>query len=399
MIIESIKMSWKNIANNKMRSFLTILGIVIGVTSIIALITIVEGVTNEVTDQFSSLGAGKITVQANGTALKRGLSDSDLEKLLEIENVTGVSPTLSINASVVRNLSLEENVAIDGKNEVYFQNNPDLMLRGRPLNTLDIENKNKVAIINQSLEKILFYGEDPIGQTMQINGLTYTVVGLLDENTETDLISSRSNAGGEISEGKAIIPYKTAMSMAGISNIISLEVLIGDTDKTDEVIAETELVLNQAFNYKENSFSIINMDSLLDSMNTMTSLLTAMLAGIASISLLVGGIGIMNMMLVSVTERTAEIGLRKALGAEPNSIQLQFLIESIFLSLIGGLVGLILGLGISWAVTAALGVGFSVSTWAVVLGVGFSATVGIVFGWAPARKASSLNPIDALRSV
>ncbi|MDY0235421.1 MAG: ABC transporter permease [Gudongella sp.] len=382
-----------------MRSFLTVLGIVIGVTSIIALITIVEGVTDEMTDQFSSLGAGKITVQANGTPLKRGLSDNDLNELLQIDNVTGVSPTLSLNASVVRNLNLEENVAIDGKNEVYFQHNPDLMLRGRPLNTLDIESKNKVAIINQSLEEILFFGEDSIGETMQINGISYTVVGIFDENTETDLISSRSNVEGESSEGKAIIPYKTAMSMAGISNISSIEVLIGDTDMTDEVITETELVLNRAFNYKDNSYSIINMDSLLEAMNTMTNLLTIMLAGIASISLLVGGIGIMNMMLVSVTERTTEIGLRKALGAEPKSIQLQFLIESIFLSLIGGLIGLFLGLGISWIANTAMEIPYSISTWAVVLGVGFSATVGIVFGWAPARKASALNPIDALRSV
>jgi putative ABC transport system permease protein len=123
------------------------------------------------------------------------------------------------------------------------------------------------------------------------------------------------------------------------------------------------------------------------------------MAGIASIALLVGGIGIMNMMLVSVTERTTEIGLRKALGAEPKRIQLQFLIESIFLSLLGGIIGLLLGVGISWAVTAALGITFAMSTWAMVLGVGFSAAVGIIFGWAPARKASMLNPIDALRSV
>jgi putative ABC transport system permease protein len=141
------------------------------------------------------------------------------------------------------------------------------------------------------------------------------------------------------------------------------------------------------------------MDSLLDTMDTMTNLLTAMLAGIASISLLVGGIGIMNMMLVSVTERTTEIGLRKSLGAEPKSIQLQFLIESIFLSLIGGLIGLFLGVGISWVANTALDIPHSISTWSVVLGVGFSATIGIVFGWAPARKASALNPIDALRSV
>lgn len=397
MIKESIRMSWQNIVHNKMRSFLTTLGIVIGVTAIIALVTIVQGVTGEVTSQFSSLGAGRITVQAFGTPLKQGLSDNDLKKLLDIENVSGISPTLSMEASVVRNASVEENVPVDGKNEVYFQNNTDLIIRGRALNKLDMESKNKVSVINQALEEILFFSEDSVGQTMQINGITYTVVGVLDEDAIADVTSMLANSTG--SEGKAIIPYTTAMGIAGVSNISSFEVLIADTDKTGEVIEDTELVLNQAFNYKENSFNIINMDSLLDSMNTMTGMLTAMMAGIASIALLVGGIGIMNMMLVSVTERTTEIGLRKALGAEPNRIQLQFLIESIFLSLLGGIIGLLLGVGISWAVTTALGITFVMSTWAIVMGVGFSAAVGIIFGWAPARKASMLNPIDALRSV
>lgn len=398
MIRESIKMSWQNIVHNKMRSFLTILGIVIGVTAIIALITIVEGVAGEVTNQFSDLGAGKITVQAFGTPLKQGLSDNDLEELLKVENVSGISPSLSLQASVVKNLTLEENVIIEGKNEVFFQRNKDLVTRGRAINILDVESKNRVAVINPALEKILFFGEDAIGQTMQINGITYTVVGITDPNAATDMISMLSSMGGA-SDGKAIIPYKTAMSMAGMSNISSFELLIDNPEKTDEVVTATERILNQAFNDKDNSYNIINLDSLLDTMDTMNSMMTAMLGGIASIALLVGGIGIMNMMLVSVSERTTEIGLRKALGAEPKRIQLQFLIESIFLSLLGGLIGLLLGVGISFAVTAALGITFFLSTGAITLGVGFSVAVGVVFGWAPARRASRLNPIDALRSV
>lgn len=399
MIRESIQMSWQNITHNKMRSFLTTLGIVIGVTSIIALISIVQGVTGEVTSQFSSLGAGKITVQAFGTPLKQGLSDNDMKKLSEIENVSGVSPTLSMQSYIVRNASVEENVAIEGKNEVYFQHNPDLIVRGRALNILDMKSKNKVAIINQSLEEIMFFGENSIGQTMQIDGIAYTVVGVFDSNVATDINSMAANRIGKSSEGKAIIPYKTAMGMAGISNISSLELLISDSNRTDTVMESAELILNQAFNYKENSYNIINMEDLLDTMNTMTGMMTTMMAGIASIALLVGGIGIMNMMLVSVTERTTEIGLRKALGAEPKRIQLQFLIESIFLSLLGGFIGLLLGVGISWLVSIAIGFTFIPSSGAIALGVGFSAAVGIIFGWAPAKKASELNPIDALRSV
>ena len=399
MIKESIKMSWKNIVHNKMRSFLTTLGIVIGVTAIIALITIVEGVNNEMNSQFASLGAGKITVLAYGTPLKQGLNDNDLQKLLEIDNVLGISPTLSMDASVVRDSLLEENVVVEGKNDVYFRHNPELILKGRDFNILDMENKNRVAIINQDLERILFFGEDSLGKDIQINGITYQVVGVLDEAVATDVMSVMETRMGKKSDGKAIIPYRTAMGMAGISNISSLEILIDDTNRTDEVIKDTENVLNEAFNYKDDSYTVINLDSLLDAMDTMSNMMTTMLAGIASIALLVGGIGIMNMMLVSVTERTTEIGLRKALGATPGSIQLQFLIESIFLSLLGGFIGLVLGVALSWAVTTSLGIPFVISTGAITLGVGFSASVGIVFGWAPARNASKLDPIDALRSV
>ncbi|MGE5676831.1 MAG: ABC transporter permease [Pseudomonadota bacterium] len=397
MVRESIKMSWQNIIHNKMRSFLTTLGIIIGVTAIIALVTIVQGVTDEMTSEFNSLGAGKITVQAYGTPLKQGLSSSDLKKLQEIDYVSGISPTLSQKASIVRNSALEEDIPIEGKNEVFFRGNKELILRGRALNRLDIESENKVAVINQDLESALFPGEDSVGLTMQINGTTYTVVGVLDEDAITDVTAMMANSVD--TEGKAYIPYTAAMSIAGVSSISSLEMLISDTTKTDQVIEAAKLVLNQAFNYKDDSFRIINMDSLLNTMDTMTGMLTATMAGVASIALLVGGIGIMNMMLVSVTERTTEIGLRKALGAEPRSIQLQFLIESIVISLIGGVIGLLLGVGISWLVTALLDITFVLSTWAMVLGVGFSAAVGIGFGWAPARKASMLNPIDALRSV
>src|SRR5690606_34248294 len=179
----------------------------------------------------------------------------------------------------------------------------------------------------------------------------------------------------------------------------SVEVHMADVARADEIIGQVEAVLLESFNYREQAYSIFNMQDALDVMKDVTRILSLLLAGIASIALLVGGIGIMNMMLVSVTERTSEIGLRKALGAQPKQIQLQFLIESIFLSLLGGLIGLLLGLAISWIVSIIIGFTFVPSSGAIILGVGFSAAVGIIFGWAPARKASALNPIDALRSV
>lgn len=397
MFRENIKMSWQNIIGNKMRSFLTILGIVIGVTAIISLITIVQGVIDETNSQFTSMGTGKITVQAFGTPLKQGLSDSDIKNISDIENVAGVSPNLSIISSAVKDGIVVEEITIEGKNDVYFKNTEDLLSRGRAFNILDMESKNKVAIIDSEISKSLFFGRDPLGDTIVVNGTTYSIVGILDDESSNDIMSMLNAGSNE--NGKVIIPYTTAMGMAGIGSITSLEVNIGNTVFIDETIDQIELVLNQAFNFKEDSFNIINLDSLIETLETMQGMMTAMLTGIAAISLLVGGIGIMNMMLVSVTERTTEIGLRKALGAEPGSIQMQFLIESIFLSLLGGLIGLILGVAISYIASTVIGMPFKLNTMAVTLGVGFSGAIGIIFGWAPARKASLLNPIDALRSI
>ena len=396
MLKESLRMSIQNILGNKMRSFLTTLGIIIGVTAVIALITVVQGATDEILDQFSALGAGKITIQATGTPLKRGLSESDLLDLDVIEYVDGISPNLSFTTTTVYAGETQDNVSVEGRGNVFFQNNPEAIARGRALNVLDIENRNRVCIVDEKLQSKLFTGIDPLNKTLIIGGLRFTVIGILDEGAMQDAMSQ---AMGGSSDGKLIIPYTTAMKVSGLNSISSLEMYISDTEYTDEVIAATETALNRAFNYKDNSYRIINLESLLDSMNTMMSMMTTLLAGIASIALLVGGIGIMNMMLVSVTERTIEIGLRKALGARPGSIQLQFLLESIVLSLIGGAIGIALGLGLSLVFTMAMDTAFTIYPSAIALGAGFSAAVGIIFGWTPARKASRLNPIDALRSA
>ena len=200
-------------------------------------------------------------------------------------------------------------------------------------------------------------------------------------------------------DGTVYVPYTTAKKLMGTSTVSTLEIYLDDPDKTDETIEEMETVLDAIFNYKDNAYMIINMESMTDAMNLMMSMMTSLLVGIASIALVVGGIGIMNMMLVTVTERTTEIGLRKALGAEPGQIQMQFLIEAIILSLIGGVIGVIVGLTVSFVICINTDILFSFNTFAIGLGVSFSAAVGIVFGWAPARKASNLNPIDALRSM
>ncbi|MDF2595079.1 MAG: transporter permease [Clostridia bacterium] len=390
MFKESIKMSWQNIIHNKVRSLLTILGIVIGVASIIALITIVQGATDSVTSQVESIGADKITIQTQGTPLKQGLLNSDVKKLAEVENVLGVAPTITGRTAVVYDKTVKEDVVVQGKNEVYFSKTEDLIQSGRGINILDIESKGKVSLIGQNIVDELFWGQDPIGKELTVGGVTYTVIGTLQGSSGFSMTSN---------DDAVIIPYTTAMSFLGTKYISSVDVYMSDSVYSGAITTSIETVLKEAFNYNEDGYVITNMQDILDTISQMTNTLSLMLAGIASISLIVGGIGIMNMMLVSVTERTTEIGLRKALGAKPQRIQQQFLMEAIFLSCFGGIMGLLIGVAIAYGVCILIGTVFSLSAGTVALALGFSASIGIVFGFAPARKASQLNPIEALRSI
>ena len=393
---ESLRMSWSNIRHNRMRTFLTMLGIIIGVMAIITLITVVQGATSEVTAQFTTLGTGRLTLNAQGTPLKRGLNATDLEALAVIDNVAGIAPSLNATLPIANTTKQIEDAAVEGRSALFFERDARLVARGRPLNPLDIEGKNYVCLIDSYLQRNLFFGEDPIGQQITINGMGFTIIGIMADTGSGDLMAQ---AMGRSRRNRAVIPYTSAMRLTGNALITSLEVYVEDPDRTSEVAAACERVLSAAFNNKENTYSIINMESLLETMNTMLDMMTGLLAGIASIALLVGGIGIMNMMLVSVSERRNEIGLRKALGAEPGQIQLQFLIESFLLSTLGGIIGISIGVSLSVLICRLLDVGFVFSSFAVILGFSFSVVVGIIFGWMPARKASTLNPIEALRSV
>jgi putative ABC transport system permease protein len=383
-------MSWNNIINNKLRSFLTMLGIVIGVASIIALITIVQGATNSISSQVTALGANKVVISILGTPIKQGLNQEDMKKISELTNISGVSPTIASKTGIVHADKVMENVSVQGKNEVFFKTDLSLLKSGRAINILDINNKNQVAVLGSNIVNELFYGMNPLGKELMINGMTYTVIGTLAESNGFSMGSNNDNV---------IIPYTTALRGLGVKHITSLDVFLQDTNLADSSVTEIKGVLNPAFNYKDNAFTIFNMGDVIESFQSMMGMMSLLLAGIAAISLVVGGIGIMNMMLVSIIERTTEIGLRKALGATPKRIQMQFSIESIFLSVFGGFIGLILGGTVAYLAAVLIGIGFSISFSTILLAVGFSAAVGIIFGYMPARKASRLNPIDALRSL
>ena len=359
-------MSWDNIINSKIRSFLTILGIVIGVASIISLITIVQGATAEITNQVSGLGANTITIQAAGTPLKQGLNDKDLDYLNRINNIKGVSPTITKQVSIASNGKTMKNVSIKGKNNIFFEEESENIILGRGFNALDLDQKTKVSVLGSDINKEIFLGQNPIGKDIKINGLTFKIVGVLKPGSEFALSSNNDSI---------FIPYSTARTALSTRNIKEADIYMADSSKSDEIIADMKVVLNRAFNYKEDAYFIFNFEDVIKAIGDITGLMTLLLVGIASISLLVGGIGIMNMMLVSVTERTSEIGLRKALGAEPNSIQLQFILESIFLSLIGGVIGLLLGLLIAYVAAVSIGYPFSVSIMTLFIAIGFSSEI------------------------
>ena len=390
MLLESIKMSWENIINNKLRSFLTMLGIVIGVASIIALITTVQGATDSISEEVNSLGVNKITVNVSGTPMKKGLNNENLNDINALDNVKYVSPTVSGPATIVYNHVANNEATVQGNNEVYFKTNDSALSSGRAINPLDIRDRTKVTVIGSNIVDELFYGNNPIGQTIKINGVSYEVIGTLSSSREFGVSSNNDTV---------VVPYTTALRSMGLKDVTSLDVYVENSDLASDSVQDIKNTLHTAFNYNEDAYNVFNMGSLIDAFDSMMDTMSLLLAGIAAISLIVGGIGIMNMMLVSITERTTEIGLRKALGATPARIQLQFIIESIFLSIIGGLIGLLIGAGIAYIASILIDINFAISASTVILAVGFSAAVGIVFGFAPARKASKLNPIDALRSL
>ena len=393
MLRECFVMSVSNILGSRMRSFLTILGILIGVAAVIALITTVSGFSGSLSDSFSSMGAGTLTVSVTGSELKEGLSSADLDTLTAMDCVRGVTPTVSLKARVSRGDAYESSISVSGRNTFYFRENSEMVNRGRAITPVDESNMSYVCLITTEMMETFFFGVDPLGETLYISGIPFQVAGILaDDATEslTSLISGSSDI---------IVPYTTAMRLNNVNVVTSFTVYLADGFDSETGTTLIEEELDRMFSFEEDCFTVTNMSGVEDTMESMLNMVSALLAGIASIALVVGGIGIMNMMLTTVTERTVEIGLKKALGALPWQIQVQFLMESFMLSMIGGIVGILIGLILSYALCTMMETSFVISVGAIALGAGFSAAVGIIFGWAPARKASKLNPIDALRSM
>ncbi|KQS18973.1 hypothetical protein ASF99_03555 [Exiguobacterium sp. Leaf187] len=381
MIRETLRMAWSNIWHHKMRSFLTTLGVIIGVASIIALISIVNGATASINEEVASFGANKLTVQTTETPLKEGLSPAQLEELNTIKGTRGVSPTVSTVRNIrVENHSLDQ-VTIEGRNHIYYRESEDVP-QGRGIVISDVKQQTHVAVVSPSVARTLYPGQVAIGKTIKLDGLDYRIVGISDADSD-----------------QIVIPYTTALRTLGVTAVKQVDIFKTDAADVATVKRDVTAKLYQFYNGRDDTYDIVSLDEALDSIDQINTMLSLLLTGIASISLIVGGIGIMNMMLVSVTERTTEIGLRKALGAKPRTIRLQFLLESILLSLMGGVMGILVGAMLAFGVSLMISTPFTLSVSTILLAAGFSIGVGVLFGYMPARKASRLNPIEALRNV
>lgn len=393
-ILETIKLALEAIKINKLRSILTALGIIIGVASIVLLISIGTGLSNYVSGQFAKLGAnaifilpGRVRVGPQGGP-PRSINKItfDIAERLDREKgpyITEISPLIQLNVTASYK-GQSKITTLAGTKSTYFTSSGITAAAGRVYSDRDDAASRKVVVIGKTLGADLFKGDTPVGKTILLSKKPFSVIGVLEP---------QGNAGGVDIDNQALMPLSTARKLTGTNQVNSILVRTVSTKEMALAKAQVEKVLKRTLT--EDDFTILTQEQLLSSILSILSVLTMALGGIAAISLVVGGVGISNIMLVSVTERTREIGLRKAVGARPRDILGQFLVEAVILSVFGGVIGITTGYLGSLALSNFLKT--AVPLWAVLLGIGFSSTVGIIFGVAPAIRASRLEPIVALK--
>lgn len=381
-----LKSALKNIKTNKLRSALTMLGLIIGIASVIILVGIGNGTSKSVTSSVESLGANILTL--NIQSEDSNLEYSQLEQISSLNNIDSLAPYKTVSSTVSRGETTSKRASIVATTEEYMNVMNLTISSGRLLSIIDLENNSKVCLLGSNIATTLFETVDPIRETVKIDGDNYKVIGVL-----TAVGSSMGNNIDDL----LIIPFTTAKYLGTDTTINNLYIKVSDENKIEQVTNILESYIISTLGISSDYFSVSSQDSMLDTMDNVTNTLTLMLAGIASISLVVGGIGVMNVMLVSVTERTKEIGIRKALGAKRTDILLQFLIESLVLCMCGGILGLGSGIGIG-IVLGNMGYTFVPDTVITIIAFLSSAIIGIIFGIFPAYKAAKLKPIEALRT-
>lgn len=400
MYKESFLMAWASLIANKLRSLLTMLGIIIGVAAVIALVSIGNGVKQDIEDSISSLGSNLLVVlpgapRTPGARSSQGsmksLKISDYEAIAKLEGVKAASP-MTNGSYVVIYQNKNWTTSVAGVNSNFQDVNNWTMTSGRFFSDKNVQNRERVAVVGQTVVKNLFADEDPVGKEIRVKNIPFRVIGVLK--------SKGNGTMGNDQDDTVLIPYTTSMErVEGIDYLCRVYVVAKDDGGIDRLQADIENLLRVRHNIKDTNlddFNIQNMKSIMETVAQTTGTFTLFLGAVAAISLVVGGIGIMNIMLVSVTERTREIGVRKALGATYSVIVTQFLIEAVVISLMGGFIGIAFGIGASKVIGMVSGMSTIVSVPTIIMSFAFSMAIGLIFGIYPARKAAKLNPIDAL---
>ena len=391
-ILESLSLAVKNILSSKTRTLLTMLGIIIGVAAVIVIVGLGNGLEQYMTDSFSGLGTNTLTVSVSSRGSTRSLSVDEMYDIVE-ENSDYLdlcSPTVTMLGLAKVGSETLDSTTVQGVSEDYLDIAGVEVSSGRGLQYSDMATRAKVCVIGAYIDRA-YFGGSAVGQTMRIYGTTFTIVGVLAQQDE-DL-----EEGG--SDDCIYLPYTTASRISG--EVSSYVITMKDENYIDQSVAALENALYEVFS-SDDYYTVTSMAEMVETMTSMINILVGVLAGIAAISLVVGGIGIMNIMLVSVTERTREIGIRKSLGAKERYIMQQFVIEAASTSALGGVTGILLGdllsVAASQVATRLMGENLSVSPTlaAVAAAFGISVGIGILFGYLPAKKAAKLNPIDAL---
>ncbi|OMD58665.1 ABC transporter permease [Paenibacillus odorifer] len=383
-----MRMALKSINSSKVRAFLTMLGIIIGVSSVIILVSVGQGTTSQITEQLNGLGTNQLTVNITGRGATTSLTYEEALALGDIEGIANVAPVISGNATA-KNKTDNVSVTVEGITPSYEEVKDFHVQAGRFLLDIDNEYRQKVALIGSGTAEDLFGTDNPVGQKVQLNGISYKIVGLLETKG-----SSLSGSNDDI----ILIPISTAERQLKSKGVRSITIKTTSADTVAAAKEKLESTLDAKFNYADNAFSVFDSQEMLETVNSTTDTLSMALAGIAGISLFVGGIGIMNIMIVSVNERTREIGIRKAIGAKKFDILAQFMIESIVLSGLGGVLGVGIGVAGSWLLGKYSALTVSIAWDMVLISFIFSLLIGVIFGMMPANKAARLRPIHALRN-